>query len=33
MTFFNVDFLSDPQQLPTAKVMMTVIDDRVVFRR
>jgi len=33
MTFFNVDFLKDAQQLPDAKVMMTVIDDRVVFRR
>lgn len=33
LTFINEDFISNPKKLTTAKVMMTVVNNQIVFRR
>jgi predicted amidohydrolase YtcJ len=33
LTFINEDFISNPKRLTTAKVMMTVVDNQIVFRK
>ena len=33
LTFINEDFISNPNQLSTAKVMMTVVNNQIVFKK
>jgi predicted amidohydrolase YtcJ len=33
LTFINEDFISNPKRITTAKVMMTVVDNQIVFRK
>jgi predicted amidohydrolase YtcJ len=33
LTFVNEDFISNPKRLTTAKVMMTVVDNQIVFQK
>jgi len=33
LTFINEDFLANPKRLATANVMMTVVNNQIVFRK
>jgi predicted amidohydrolase YtcJ len=33
LTFVSEDFIANPKKLATAKVMMTVVNDQIVFRK
>ena len=33
LTFVSEDFIANPKRLATAKVMMTVVNDQIVFRK